>query len=199
MIKKALFSLFLVLAGCASQMATSEVASNQSLLEEMRIAIMDVKQSYSAQQMDLQLLEEKIAKIKTAAAPRVISPSLETRVAELEKMQEKIRADLHEISSHANETSKLFVEYRTQMQILDKRIKEQQEKLHEIADLKSTLHSISKAIQPPASSYKTHRVSSGESLNKIAQKYNTSVEELKRINALSTNTIITGQELKIPE
>lgn len=43
-----------------------------------------------------------------------------------------------------------------------------------------------------------HVVKAGESLYSIAQKYNTTVEELKRLNNLTSNNLSVGQRLKIP-
>ena len=44
----------------------------------------------------------------------------------------------------------------------------------------------------------THTVSSGETLWSIAKKYNTTVDEIKSLNNLTSNTISVGQVLKIP-
>ncbi|MDX2003235.1 MAG: LysM peptidoglycan-binding domain-containing protein [Chitinophagales bacterium] len=44
---------------------------------------------------------------------------------------------------------------------------------------------------------KTHTVKSGESLGRIADKYNVSVTDLKKWNALKSSTIYSGQKLKI--
>lgn len=41
-------------------------------------------------------------------------------------------------------------------------------------------------------------VKSGDTLYKIAQNYNTTVDELKKVNNLTTNTLSVGQLLKIP-
>lgn len=41
-------------------------------------------------------------------------------------------------------------------------------------------------------------VKSGDSLYKIAQKYNTTVDELKRLNNLTSNSLTIGQQLRIP-
>jgi len=42
-------------------------------------------------------------------------------------------------------------------------------------------------------------VKSGDTLYKIAQKYNTTVDELKNLNDLTTNTLSIGKKLKIPK
>jgi membrane-bound lytic murein transglycosylase D len=49
------------------------------------------------------------------------------------------------------------------------------------------------ANNPP----ETHVVAAGETLYGIARKYNTSVEELKKINQLTDNTLSIGQELRL--
>jgi len=47
-------------------------------------------------------------------------------------------------------------------------------------------------------SYKKHKVSSGESLSTLAQRYNVSVTKIKSLNNLSSSTVRIGQTLKIP-
>ena len=44
----------------------------------------------------------------------------------------------------------------------------------------------------------TYRVRSGDTLGVIAQRYGTTIRQLKRVNALRSNRISVGQELKIP-
>ena len=43
----------------------------------------------------------------------------------------------------------------------------------------------------------THRVRKGESLYQIAKRYRTTVGELKRLNKLATDTIVSGSKLII--
>ena len=43
-----------------------------------------------------------------------------------------------------------------------------------------------------------HKVANGETLFRIAKRYNTTAEEIKRLNNLQGNSISVGQELKIP-
>jgi membrane-bound lytic murein transglycosylase D len=48
-------------------------------------------------------------------------------------------------------------------------------------------------------STKTHTVASGETLFRIAQTYGTNVEDLKKLNNMSGNSVMVGQKLKIPQ
>ncbi len=58
--------------------------------------------------------------------------------------------------------------------------------------------------QPPMGTYyasvgfKKHKISRGESLSVVAQRYNVSVGQLKSINNLTSNVVRIGQTLKIP-
>ncbi len=188
-----LFS-FLLLAGCATHVATNS-GPNRNTLEEVRIALIDVRQAYSAQQMELQLLEEKVNKVK----PSTQNTSIETRISQLERMLDRIETDLRQLGTHANQTSQSLVQYRNQINTLETQLKNHNNRLDEVVKLKSTLNSISQSLNTSHLSTKTHKVSSGESLEKIARRYDTNVEALKKLNALKNNTIFPGQELKIPE
>ncbi|MFT6206297.1 MAG: N-acetylmuramoyl-L-alanine amidase [Colwellia sp.] len=59
-------------------------------------------------------------------------------------------------------------------------------------------------IQPPMGSYyasietRQHKITRGESLSVLAQRYSVSVQELKMANSLTSNTVRIGQTLTIP-
>ncbi|MDN3505613.1 MAG: LysM peptidoglycan-binding domain-containing protein [Simkaniaceae bacterium] len=147
----------------------------QNTLEEVRIALMDVRKDFSEQKIELELLKEQLAKLQS-------NEKLQKRIDEIEKTQNKIVTDLRQLSGFTTQAS-------NSLAVLEKQV-------HEVTKLKGTLTSISKAI---GSNSPIHQVSSGESLEKIARKYNTTVSDLKRINGLTSNTIIIGQNLKIPQ
>ncbi|MCC7297234.1 MAG: LysM peptidoglycan-binding domain-containing protein [Bacteroidia bacterium] len=57
-------------------------------------------------------------------------------------------------------------------------------------------------VTPAATStntkYKIHKVTAGQTLSAIARQYNTTVDEIKKINSLSSTSLKVGQEIKVP-
>jgi LysM repeat protein len=51
---------------------------------------------------------------------------------------------------------------------------------------------------PPTATPQYHKVASGDTLFSLASRYSTSVDELKRVNGLSGDTIRLGQSLRVP-
>lgn len=188
-------ALLLLLSSCAQQMSTQTATASQDTLEEIRIALMDVNHAYSAAKIDMQNLEEKVAELKPNTLIKVTS--IEARINLLEKQLSNIQTDLHNLSAHLTKTTESLSQYRSQ---IDSQLKNHTARLDEISNLKSTLNSISQAIStPPQPAAQIHKVASGETLEKIARQYNVTVDSLKKTNHLTSNTIMIGQELKIPE
>ena len=57
---------------------------------------------------------------------------------------------------------------------------------------------VPKKLEEPNDGYLEYTVKSGDSLYSIANRYNTTVDELKKINNLNSNLLSIGQLLKIP-
>ena len=70
----------------------------------------------------------------------------------------------------------------------------------QLNNLTSTSLSIGQVLEIPAKNVSSNAyiVKSGDSLYKIAQNYNTTVDELKKLNNLTSNLLGIGQILKIP-
>ncbi len=74
--------------------------------------------------------------------------------------------------------------------------------LKDVNNLSSNTLSIGQLLKIPMQEQEitsdTYIVKSGDSLYSIAQKYNTTVDELKKLNNLTSNLLSVGQSLKIP-
>ena len=65
-------------------------------------------------------------------------------------------------------------------------------------NLTSIALSIGQVLKVPSNEVNTYVVKKGDSLYSIASRYNTTVDEIRRINNLTTNLLSIGQELLIP-
>ena len=80
---------------------------------------------------------------------------------------------------------------------MEQDLQQQNRRFDEIAKLKNHIEGVAK--QFPPSDEKAHKVRPGDSLEKIARLYKTSVERIKKANGLEQDLIVVGQELRIPE
>ena len=109
----------------------------------------------------------------------------------LEKTIDKMSVDLKSLMSNANQTTTSLSSYRDQIQEIDR-------KLGEVGKLRSTLSQMSKTYSAPEPvTENTYLVKSGDTLEKIARKYQTTADALKKSNQLSSDKIVIGQELTI--
>lgn len=178
----------------------------EAALDELRVEIDDLKYALKSTQVELNLLDERIKKQDQPfhAAKTTLSSSLtsqintfEKKISQLEKTLEKIANDLRTLSNSANQTL-------SRLQHLEQELLSHENRLNEIAKLKGTLMSISKAIHPKSSNEplpetKSYRVKAGDSLEKIARHHHISTDALRKINHLSDDKIFVGQELRLPD
>jgi peptidoglycan DL-endopeptidase LytE len=128
-----------------------------------------------------------------AVSPKGDVAALQRKIALLEKTIDKMNGDLKSLMSCANQTTASLSHYRDQIQEIDR-------KLGEVSKLRIALSQMSKtysAPEPVAES--TYRVKSGDTLEKIARKYQITSDALKKSNQLISDKIVIGQELTIPQ
>lgn len=183
----------LILGGCYSTW-NQQTAVSSTDVQQLFAEVGEIKRKVSGYELELQLLEEKNASQKTKAPDSLAK--LEERIGKLERFQEKIAQDLRTLHAEMQESLSAFTQYKSRLQDLDQEIADQNARFKELGKLKQTLSSLSKAVDKEGQ--KIHKVRSGDSLEKIARHYQASIEEIKKINHLSNDTIIIGQELKIP-
>ncbi len=182
-------------------------------LDELRIELDDLKHALKTVQIDFGLLDERLKKqdnslsqVKGQAQGKDASSlslltaqisALEKKVSGLEKTLEKAANDLRTLSTASTQVL-------NKIQEVEQHLLSHENRLDEVAKLKGTLTRISKAIhQRPSneasSSTKTYRVKAGDTLEKIARIHSTSVEVIQKLNHLTHDKIVTGQELRLPD
>lgn len=198
---KSLCFLF-VLSSCNSRLSTHAMNYGSSTIEAIHVAVIDMKQAYDKQQLDLELLEEKYLQLEKRGGAQIheLLVALEKKVANLEKTLEKTRSELNQFTNHATQTTHSLMQYRDKIEGLERTSKQQEQRIDEVVKIKYTLNSISKAMGASTqAASKIHKVRSGDSLEKIARKYDTSIDAIKGLNSLNSNTIFIDQELRIPD
>ncbi len=199
--------LLAVSVGCSSHLALMQDDSQHHSLavDEMRMELSDLKHQVSNTQVELQILDEKVkvqdktvSKAKGSSLPDL--SSLERRLSQIERQQEKVHAEIKQLSQFATQTSSALSQYRSQIVKLEEAISAHRQNIDDLSQVKSTLSSISASLKGEQStSTTTYKVRAGDSLEKIARINKVSVESIKKANTISQNKILIGQELIIPD
>ncbi len=210
------FIIFFAALYCALPLHTVLQAGNYANpdMDELRLELDDLKHALHSTQVDLSLLDERLKKQNTAIAGvkgqsvgkeasslsllSTTVSNLEKKVAQLEKTLDKAAGDLRTLSNSISQTLSKVNTLETHLSHHDKR-------LDEVAKLKGTLTSISQAIgqrpssEPSSAAVKSYCVKAGDSLEKIARINKVPVETIRKMNNLSNDKIIIGQELRLPD
>lgn len=111
--------------------------------------------------------------------------SLDIKILSLENMAKSLAADLKQLQNHANETAQSL------------------QTLHQKqVNLESVIQTLMEALQVKAElpgSGKPYKVKAGDSLEKIARAHGTTIQAIKTLNQMSTDKIVVGKTLLIPE
>ncbi len=215
--KYPLLLLLLGLSACGNQKESPQQAHIQAALHEIQIELSELKYQMNTHQTELAILEEKwneerktLTQVKKQvhSGDSTASKQLRTDVEELrrrlisvDKQSEKASSDLKKLEIHAEQNAAVMAQYKTKLQECQSTIADQSGKLDEIKKLRTTISSLSQAMQGQTVPLekRTYQVVAGDSLQKIAQKNQTSVTALKRANQLQTDQISVGQELLLPD
>ncbi len=211
-----MLALFLVLYGCSPIKSTSEDERHQAelTLHEMQTKVDDFQHDLNCYKTEFQILESKLdgqqgsfAQLKEKFQ-KEYQEKIDVLIASLKEMEKKNQntekraqeavAAVKDLFKHAEKTSLALQQYQSKIGELEKTLVGQSLQLEEIKKIKGTLEELAVTLKEENNGGSVHRVSKGESLEKIAKQYNVSINNLKKINHLDEDLIMIGQELKIP-
>ncbi len=178
----------LLLVGCTSSF-TALRGTNDSAINDLRMEVADLKHALHGTEVEVKLLEERMEGAEGSIDSARESTDLNRKIVVLEKNLDKLASELRALTHFSTQTTAALSSYRQQIGAIDS-------KLDEIAKLRSTLTELSRSASPIETA--SYQVKSGDSLEKIARKYQISVDALKRENNLSSDKIVVGQQLAIP-
>ncbi|MCH9614624.1 MAG: hypothetical protein SP1CHLAM54_14130 [Chlamydiia bacterium] len=176
---KRLFALPLLLAGCAQTTAQKEKEHQTEIaFQQVRSEIEDLKHDLNTYEIEHHILEGKMSDVEASIAGANQSQiedlskeldGLKKAFKQIGKRQNEILADIRQLSAHANETTTALSQYKSKITEIEK--------------------------QNRAQSYV---VQAGDTLDKIARRFGTTVDELRSNNQIKDDLIIVGTEINIP-
>lgn len=137
------------------------------------------------QMLDTQFANKELSKGHTV--------SLEKKLSAIDAKTVRMIEEIREVQSHANDTSKVFADYKQKIAELERKLLALQDAL----DTVLTALQIEEA-KGAVSTNKVYVVQAGDSLEKIAKKQNASLKKLRELNRLDNDRIYPGQKLKLP-
>ncbi len=123
----------------------------------------------------------------------------ETKIVSQERSIKGFVSDLEKLRHHANDSSTVLEDYHKQIAQMEAVMKSQTKNVEDLKAAMKTLMDAVGGTEGSIDGYRIYHVQPGDSLGVIAQKYNTTIRDLKDMNKLKSDTIIVGQKLKIPE
>lgn len=208
--KKLLFLPLILLTGCASLSSSKGEKHQMELsLHKVRTEVEEIKHDLNTyeiehhvlegklidQEQTISLLKGQIAELKSGKLESFMQEvqTLEKKLHQISKKQDKIVSDIRQLSSHANDTTTALSQYKEKIAHFEKAISTQNQQLKELAKLKDGVAKLTKLERQ-----NVYSVKSGDSLEKIARENGTTVEELKKLNQMTTDLIVVDQLLNLP-
>ncbi|NGX63628.1 MAG: Chromosome partition protein Smc [Candidatus Anoxychlamydiales bacterium] len=125
--------------------------------------------------------------------------TLDNKLSQFETKYSNSSSNISTLSNHANETTLALSQHKDKIKELENIIIRQNQRLDDIAKIKTTLQDIVKTIKSDSSNFIVYRVKAKDSLEKIAKANNVTIDSIKQINNLENDLIVIGQKLKIPK
>jgi LysM repeat protein len=206
-------ALLLIASSCSPLRSSPNDEKHQLelTLHEVKTSLDDLRHDINCFQTELQILDGRIKYYENTLASLkqhdlekqqgkidLLTQQLqilEKKWTSYEKIQQGDTKELHELSSHANETTAALTQFKDRIAELEQDLLSQDHRFNELSRLKGNIENLAKGLR---GEFKIYKVKPGDSLEKIARAHKTAVERIKKLNDLNHDLIVVGQELKIP-
>lgn len=196
MIARSLFLLAaapFLLTGCGSTGGYSDCCAEDPglLIEDMRAEIVSVRCRQDDSRTDINLLEERLEEQQLLSQTNLEIlhsqlTGLQKKVQELEGQQQAALTDIRELGHYAKESATALTDVQSR----------HSDCVADISNIKGAMESLA-SLQESAATEK-YKVVSGDTLEKIARKFNSTIGAIKEENGLQSDRIYAGQVLNIP-
>ena len=203
MLQKLLILPFVALLATACVSLEKEASEQDVALQDIRAELEDVKHQLHGVSMDVNIIEDKVNnrdeefssfQDQMAAGTQVQYRKMrgnltdvESKLENLERFREGVQADFRQLKDNVNELTKALAKNQNALNVTEQNV----------GSIKSALETIMGVVQKGSAT--TYKVQSGDSLEKISRKHNTTVQVIKELNGLDGDLIVIGQELRLPE
>ncbi len=201
----------LLLASC-SNLVVSQKSEKQQMefsVQKLKNEIEDLKQDMKTYQIEVGILEGKIMNheedlnsLQVHDLPgkgglrSLDSGTLnEKKILEIERTLDHLVKRFERVELESKEIAKVVGSYKQKFHEMEKYLQAQTDSLQEIGRIRQSL----KEIREDSAEFITYRVRAGDSLEKIARQFGTTLEQLKKINQLHNDLILVGQEIRVPK
>lgn len=215
-------SIALLTTSCigSGYMPKTERYQIEMTLHKIRADIEEIKHDLHTHQMELSVIEGKILNNEDALLSlkregmdvnqgklekyQQLTLQLEKKMAKEELKQEEMNQQLRQLYSYTQEAQKALAQYKDKINELERNISLHNQSLSEVIKLKDHIKTMSELalqnqyVEVDGHILQAYHVKSGDSLDKIAKKYKTSSDFLKKVNHLNNDLILAGQELLVP-
>lgn len=194
-------ALLLSLSSCCCGKRTgyydSVIAKPDLQIEEVRNEIASIQFRQEDARTEIGLLEERMEEQQLVSQTQAELlqaqlSALQRKIQELEQMQGRSLTDIRELGRFAKESAITLTDVQSQQREIEKGL------TADISHLKGAVQSICSVADDSQPSGLTYKVVSGDTLEKIARRHDTTVGSLKKENSLTSDRIYAGQTLRIP-
>lgn len=221
--KKTLFFAILLCSSMlnAASRGTNIQEQNITPIRELYSTVEDMRHEVNNHETEIRMFDEKLKNLETIIENLQNQleesykfnkeqlknglASVESKTASLETMTKGIINDMFIFKTYSNDTAAILAQYKQKISEVEKIVIQQNQN---IEHLQAALSSLMEALQIEQQHLtktdtvviaRSYKVKPGDNLEKIARNHQTTIQLIKEANGLTTDRIVVGQTLVIPD